>query len=501
MKVVSSQTMAHIESLAYKDGFSEEDFMEEAGSGVALIAHDFVENYGVDRHVILLCGKGNNAGDAYVAGIHLLHLDYQVDAYQLVPFNSCSHLCQKNAERFSHEGGRIHEIQFADQINWPINGLVIDGIFGTGFKGRVDEPYATVIQHANFTGLPIISVDIPSGLSGEKGLENGLAILAQETAFLSLPKTGFFINGGWDYIGKLRGVDFGLPEEYIEDVAPDLIMLSPDKMVMLLPPIKRSRNKYQAGHVIGLSGSPGMPGASILAGTAALRGGAGIVRILHPEGMQAELSASPPELIKIAYQFSEGEDVINLLNMAKATFIGPGIGRDTKMRDLLKEVLPKLDKPMVIDADALTLIAEFNLPIPKGAILTPHTGEMARLFNEETPKKITMDYLKKCQEYAQKNEIVLVLKGGPTFIFDNDDTIKVNPTGDPGMATAGSGDVLTGLLAALLAQGLQPSDAAMLGVYIHGLAGEHASEELTPYCMVASDIIDCFPIAFSFSPV
>jgi len=501
MKVVSSKQMAHLESLAYKDGFSEDDFMEEAGSGVALVAHDFVEEYGFDRHVIILCGKGNNAGDAYVAGIHLLHLDYQIDAYQLVPLKTCSTLCQKNAQRFLDDGGRIHEIQLADQIGWPVNGIVIDGIFGTGFTGEVQDPYATVIQHANYTGLPIIAVDIPSGLDGDNGTANGPIILAQETAFLGLPKTGFFLNAGWDHVGKLRGVDFGLPEEYIDQAEPDLIMLSPEKVIGALPPIKRSRHKYQAGHVIALAGSPGMPGAAILSGMAALKGGAGIVRILHPEGMQVELAASPPELIKTPYQYTEQQEIIDLLNMATAVYLGPGIGREDNVRKLLKFLLPKIEKPMVIDADALTLIAENNLPIPKNALLTPHVGEMARLLKQETPQHISMEFLKLCQQYAHAHEIVLVLKGGPTFIFDSEEEIKVNPTGDPGMATAGAGDVLTGLLAALLAQGLNPSQAAQLGVYLHGLAGEHAAQELTAYCMTASDILECFPMAFAFSPV
>lgn len=501
MKVVSSQQMARLESLAYKDGFSEEDFMEEAGSGVALVAHDFVEEYGFDRHVILLCGKGNNAGDAYVAGIHLLHLDYHVEAYQLVPLNTCSSLCQRNSQRFIHDGGTIHEIQIADQITWPINGIIIDGIFGTGFKGEVEDPFATVIEHANFTGLPVIAVDIPSGLDGETGAANGPVIMAQETAFLGLPKTGFFLNEGWDHVGKLRAVDFGLPEEYIDQAEADLIMLSPEKVIGFLPPIKRSRHKYQAGHVIGLAGSPGMPGAAILAGMSALKGGAGIARILHPNGMQAELAASPPELIKVAYEFSERQDILDMLNIATAIFLGPGIGRDEPIRKLLKFLLPKLEKPMVIDADALTLMAEDKLPVPKNAILTPHVGEMGRLLNIDTPKHITMDFLKLCQKYAQTHEIVLILKGGPSYIFNGEDTIKVNPTGDPGMATAGAGDVLTGLLTALLAQGLAPSAAAQLGVYLHGLAGEHAAQELTAYCMTASDILECFPMAFAFSPV
>lgn len=498
MKVITPVQMKNLEQEAYRDGASERDFMEEAGSGVGLIVHEFAERFGLERQVILLCGKGNNAGDAYVAGIHLLHLDYHVHAYQLFPLSDCSKLCQENALRFQQEGGLISTLGYDDEIPYPLDGLIIDGIFGTGFQGEVEEPISSYIQKANDSGLPIIAVDIPSGLNGETGEIQGPVIIAAETAFLGLPKQGFFLKEGWNAVGKLRHVDFGLGEEYIEEISGSFEMLIDEMMLPLLPSFKRSRNKYEAGYVVGLAGSPGMPGAAILSSFAALRGGAGIVRLLHPEGMESELAAAPYELIKTPYNPDKPGEVLEWMKKASSLFFGPGLGKLHPIEKLFLQILPHIKRPCVIDADALNIIAEQKVQIPEGAILTPHTGEMNRLLGLKTSPPLDTHFLEKCQNYAEERNITLVLKGGPTFIFHPLSPIYVSPVGDPGMATAGSGDVLTGLIAALLAQGVKPHDAACLGVYIHGVAGEQAALEMTSYCLVASDLFDFFPAAFAF---
>lgn len=495
MKVVTPQQMSRLESLAYRNGASESDFMEEAGSGVALIAHDYVENQNLNRHVILLCGKGNNAGDAYVAGVQLLHLDYEVTAYQLFSISESSNLCRHNHFSFINEGGTVKEISSSDEMEFPSSGIIIDGIFGTGFHGSVDETLATIIRAVNHSKLPIIAVDIPSGLNGKTGEVGREAIVATITAFLGLPKTGFFLRDGWNHVGTLSYVDFGLSKEYFSEIESNFVMLSPDILSPLMPEMKRNRHKYEAGHVVGLAGSIAMPGASLLSSLSCLCSGAGIVHLLHPKGMEKELASVPYELIKVPYGEDDYKTVLELMNRATATFIGPGLGVTKETRKLLQRILPKLEKPCVLDADALNIIAEDKLKIPSQAILTPHIGELKRLLNKKEIK-LTSEFLTECQTYAVDNSTTLVLKGGPTFIFHRNGSIYVCSKGDPGMATAGSGDVLTGLLASLLAQGLLPQDAAMLGVYIHGLAGEHAAMELTSYCMTASDIITYFPDAF-----
>jgi hydroxyethylthiazole kinase-like uncharacterized protein yjeF len=496
MKIVSPGQMAQLESMAYQEGYSESDFMEEAGSGVALVANDYVELHQLSRQVALLCGKGNNAGDTYVAGVHLLHLDYEVVAYPLSPLSECSLLCRENYHRFLEEGGQVREVFSPQDMAFPKSGIILDGIFGTGFRGQLGEPFASVIRLANHSHIPIIAIDIPSGLNGTTGEVAGEAIIATETAFLGLPKTGFFLRDGWNHVGKLRYVDFGLPRKFIDQAYTDLNMLTADMVQPMLPPIVRNRHKYQAGYVVGLAGSSQMPGAAILSSWASLKGGAGITRLLFPDGMQAELAASPFEIIKMPYQYSHLDPVLENLNKASATFIGPGLGQSQEVRHLLRQVLPQLTTPCVMDADALTVFAEEISKLPPKAILTPHMGEMLRLLKLSSPQILDRDFLDRCQQFTQEKQVTLVLKGGPTFIFHPSQPMMISIAGDPGMATAGSGDVLTGLLAALLAQGLETPYAAYLGVLVHGLAGEYAAQELTSYCLTASDIIFYFPEGF-----
>jgi ADP-dependent NAD(P)H-hydrate dehydratase / NAD(P)H-hydrate epimerase len=496
MKAVSPSQMAEIESQAYRAGASDAEFMQEAGSGVALVVHELVEKYDLERQALLLCGKGNNAGDTYVAGIDLLHLEYSVFALQMAPIETCSPLCRQNYENFIREGGQL--VRNFDAYTGA--GVIIDGIFGTGFRGKVSPEIATLIEQANNSGLPIVAVDIPSGLNGETGAVEGSAMIARETAFLGLPKTGFFLREGWNHVGQLRYVDFGLPEDLVESCPSELVMLTPDMLSPLFPRLKRNRHKYEAGYVVGLAGSPGMPGAAILSSAAALRGGAGIVRLLHPEGMQAELAAAPSELVRQAYHYPDIEPLAAAMNRASATFIGPGMGRTAEARALLLALLPRLQKPCVIDADALFLLGnEDKYALPENTLMTPHMGEMLHLLHLPPPAPaLTLDFLKRCQQFAVEKNIILILKGAPTFILSRAPALFVNPTGDPGMATAGSGDVLTGLLGALLAQKIPPLSAAMLGVFLHGIAGEVAAEELTSYSMNASDLIFHFPEAFKF---
>ena len=495
MKVVTPQQMSDLESQAYRDGASESDFMEEAGSGIALLVHDLAEERSVDRQIILLCGKGNNAGDAYVAGVHLRHLDYEVTAYQLFSIDECSNLCKQNSFRFLTDGGQIKELPNLEAFTLPSSGIIIDGIFGTGFHGSVPESISEFIKKANESNLPIVAVDIPSGLNGETGVVESEAIVATLTGFLGLPKLGFFLRDGWNHVGKLIHVDYGLPQQYAEEVDSEISIFSTQVIDPLWPTMKRNRHKYQAGLVVGLAGSPNMAGAAMLSSIAALHGGAGIVRLLYPEAMRNDLVASPYEIIKIPYKPEQPTNVLELLQSANATFIGPGLGLSSEVRDLLRAVIPNLTVPSVIDADALTIIAEENVKLSEHLVLTPHLGEMKRLLHI-SDFVLDLDFLHTCKKFAEEKNVTLVLKGAPTFIFHPGETIFACPHGDPGMATAGSGDVLTGLIAALLAQGLTTHHAAILGVYLHALAGEYAAEDLSSYFITASDILDFLPDAF-----
>jgi len=451
MKVVSPIEMSRIEKLAYKDGVSEEQFMNHAGAAIA----KYIEELPNKPKITLLCGSGNNGGDGYVAGKLLAHKGYKVQAFGATPISA---LCKLQAKRF----GKIDPLETATFDE----GIIIDALFGTGYHGDVKEPFKGVIDKANSSQLPIFAIDIPSA---------GL-IHATETLCLGLPKTSLFEC--WENVGHLSIHDFGLQDEYIELAEEEFDLITEIE----LPPIKRTRHKYEAGYVVGVGGSPGMPGAAILSSYATLKAGAGIVRLFHPAGMEAEFAGAPPEIIRSGYQ--DSKPILEAMEKASAVFIGPGFGLNRV--DLLKELL-QTKTPCVIDAEALTLVGEQNLQVPKGAILTPHAGELKRLLKEgETP-----------QQYADTNKVILVLKGAPTYIFSPNRTPFIMAHGDPGMATAGSGDVLTGIIAGILAQTKDPLVSAKVGTYIHGIAGEIAVQQLTSYCLVASDITAALPAAYA----
>ncbi|MCB1119567.1 MAG: NAD(P)H-hydrate dehydratase [Chlamydiia bacterium] len=496
MKVITAKKMAQLEQQAYSEGYSEENFMEEAGSGVALVVHDFIEWTGHDKTLYLLCGKGNNAGDAYVAGIHLLHLDYEIVAYQLFPEEACSPLCTKNIKRFIAEGGIVHYVHSIQEVQFVSDGVIIDGLLGTGFSGKLKGLLAEVVKKANYSPLPVISIDIPTGLDGTTGVVDEDAIEATTTAFLGFPKLGFFLNDGWNFSGSLEGVDFGLPHHLVDHTQPDLLMLEPTQIKKLIPKNKRSQHKYEAGYVTAIAGSKEMPGAAILTTLSSLRAGAGIVRLYHPQDMQPLIVSTPPEILKTSYD--SPEDLIAKINQSDAVIIGPGIGISSEKETLLSTLVPQLSIPCLLDADALTLYAQNPFPLPQNVVMTPHHGELKRLLKLESVDLIDSQLLNRCQEFASDLNVTLVVKGGPTFIFQKNLTPSVNPTGDPGMATAGSGDVLSGLIGAFLSRKLSCYDAARLGVYLHGLAGEHAAQDLGSACMIASDILNYFPLAFSF---
>jgi NAD(P)H-hydrate epimerase len=465
--VVIAQEMARIEQMAVDEGCSEEKFMAEAGRKVALAALEWIEREKIPKRVVLLIGKGNNGGDAFAAGIELLEEGVRVEALALYEPKDCSELNRKFRDRFLKRRGAIGAVSYEEA------GLIVDGFLGTGFKGKVDPKMGAEIERANGSGKPILAIDIPSGLDGTSGEVRGPCIRASETIALGLPKAGFFLRGGWNHVGRLRIEDFGLPKKFVEKG--ECFGWIPDLAKLKMPPMARNRHKYQAGYVVGLGGSEVFRGAPKMAGMAALRTGAGIVRIFHKE----EIGEAPLELI--CQKWSEKEWRAEL-KRAQAAFIGPGMGK--------KAMRWSVDLPVVLDADAI----QEDMDVPKRAILTPHRGEALRLLGL---KKDTLeeDLLARCQKWAVRKGAILVLKGAPTFIFSTGRPPVIVPHGDPGMATAGSGDVLTGILAGLLAQKMGCFEAAVLGVSLHALAGEEAAKEMTSYGLTASDLIAFLPKA------
>jgi NAD(P)H-hydrate epimerase len=494
MKVLSAEEMARIEQVAYQKGASEEEFMEAAGRGIAKAVEAFAFRHRLDWVITLLCGKGNNAGDTYVAGRMLRSSGFHVQAIQLAHFDSCSSLCRRHMAQFEEEGGEIIRVSSPSEITFPDRGLILDGVFGTGFRGTPQGLFAAGIEKANASDLPIIAVDTPSGINGSTGEVATPAIHASATVALGFPKTGLFITEGWNHVGEFTCVNFGIDPKIGASATAQFELATEEEICTLLPPLVRNRHKYEAGYVVGWAGSPLMPGAAILAGTSALRSGAGIVRIVHAPGVQLHQCGAPPELLDQSIESIDS----SLWERAKALFAGPGIGVNSSSTTLLKELLQKSDRPLVLDADALTILAQEKLTFPKETILTPHHGEMQRLLNSQVLNSNVSGkhLLEATHKFSKQYSCVVLLKGSPTFLFSPQLFPTIIARGDPGMATAGSGDVLTGVVAALLAQGLQAHHAALLGAMVHAIAGELAAQKLSSYAMSASDIMNELPNAF-----
>lgn len=501
MKVVSSQEMIQLEKQAYQKDYSEATFMKQAGLETGKAIHQYIETSHINKNGILLCGKGNNTGDGFVAATYLLKNNYQIYAFLTSPFSTWGILTQSHFLKFLKAGGIAIELLDRKDFPFPKEGFIIDAIFGTGFHGVVNDPYQTLIHQANTSQLPIFSIDIPSGLNGTDGSVELIAIHAKMTFYLGLPKIGFFLNEGWNHCGKLVGIDFGLPIDLINHFDTFMEMTTHAQVKDLLPKIVPNRHKYEVGCVVGLACSAEMPGAGVLSALGAFKAGAGIVKLLYPLGIEAQLSSSPYEIIKIGYSTQNFKEQLSNLNHVKAYFCGPGLGTSEITAQILLQFLTLIQKPCIIDADALNLMALHGFQFPFNSIITPHAGEMIRLLKankniiDEAPPIHSKEFLDLCQIYVNNKKVTLVLKGGPTFIFHPETPLLVCPFGDPGMATAGSGDVLTGIIAALLAQGLSTREASILGVYLHGIAGEIAAKELTSYCLMATDIINHLPKA------
>lgn len=470
--VLTTQEMIRLEEKAVADGYSREALMQQAARRVADIAQKYVNQ---KERILLFVGKGNKGGDALATGAFLLQEGFLVDAFCLSSSQESSPLNQQMRRFFEEKGGRI----LSDDVEINSYGLLIDGLLGTGFRGALSPDLAIWIQRINTSHKPCLAIDLPSGLNGTTGEGADEAIQATATIALGCAKSGFFLRNGWNCVGKLYVEDIGLPSVYLQKAKKFAELCHP--AALKLPHLVRNRHKYQAGYVVGYGGSKQFSGAPKLSSLAALRTGAGIVRLFHPEG--AEMEYSLFELIHTVWDEAAWN---HELSRASSIFVGPGLGRVPNMKEWLIKHLAHVDVPCVLDADAL--VADPS-SWPKQVVLTPHRGEVLPLIScKEAPSD--EELLIKCQALSDRTGAVIVLKGGPTFIFGPKRIPLIIPYGDPGMATAGSGDVLTGMIAAFLAQGLSCWDGAALGTTLHALAGERVAKKKSSYALIASDLID-----------
>ncbi|MFH1038264.1 MAG: NAD(P)H-hydrate dehydratase [PVC group bacterium] len=458
-------------------------------------------------------GKGITGGDALVAARLLAGQGIRTMTFLLAKAPELKGDVALNCDRLLQVHVPLTELVSEDGLSVLRDALreadlAIDGIFGTGFTGGARGLAAGAIKLVNLASrgihpLRVVAIDIPSGLDGESGEVAGEAIRADRTVTMGLPKTGMVRGDGLNCCGRIAVADIGFPSEVIAEVQSDLEMITGDDLAALLPLRVRTSHKGDYGHVLVIAGSPGMTGAAALTSSAALRAGAGLVTLAIPAGLNAILEEKCTEVMTLPLPETAAGTlspdaaglILEFCRKASAVALGPGLSRNAETGLLVKELLRNCPVPMVIDADGLNLIAEDPSILKESRpplILTPHPGEMGRLTGV-TKETLRNNREESARLFAREHQLTLVLKGAGTLIASPAGPLWVNVTGNPGMATGGTGDVLTGLIAGFRAQGLPDGDAARLGVFVHGDAGDRAAEKRGQISLLASDLLDEVP--------
>ena len=470
------------------------DLMERAAQKLYLEVLRKVE---ADQKILVFAGPGNNGGDALAVARMLLQSTLQVQVI-LLHTGKISADCETNRERLFRKFPTALSTQ-SDRFEAPVieqNTIIIDGLFGSGLTRPLSGIYAEAIHWINKSGCTVFAIDIPSGLQGEENIpltpkgEQDIAIIEADYTFsLQFPKLAFLLPENAKYVGKWEVLDIGIHPYAIAETETAFYSLEKSIIQSIVKPRSMFSHKGTFGHAFIVAGSKGMAGASVLSSKAALRSGAGLVTVHGPECNRTIVQTAVPEVIfqsDVETGFSSDLQSIEPYN---AIAIGPGIGKQPETATMLRKFLKNATKPCILDADALNIIGEDKKLlqfIPKNSILTPHPKEFERLF--ETCNSSYQRILK-AQEMSKKLGIIIILKGSHTLIAIPDGKMYFNSTGNSGMATAGSGDVLTGVLAGLLAQGYTPEETSKLGVFLHGRSGDLTLKEQTEESLIAGDII------------
>lgn len=423
------------------------------------------------RSLLVLCGGGNNAGDGYVLA-RLARADgLAVRVIALADPLALPGDAARAYEEFASAGGTLRS--FAPELAQSCD-MIVDALIGSGLKRDVSGEYLEIIGAINESGTPITSLDIPSGLDGDTGIARGIAVRANLTVSFVGLTCGLFLADGPSHCGRIMFAEIGLPDELYASMTPTLARQYRDELGATLPPRSLNSHKGQFGHVLCVGGAEGMPGAVRLCAEAALRGGAGLVTVATAASHAQSIVAARPELMTQGIHTPDQLD--DLLKRASVVACGPGLDVADWGQECLRRVLAS-GKPVVLDADALNILADnpdWWANAPAVRIITPHPGEAARLLGV-SPLTVQTDRVASLQKLRKLTGAITVLKGAGTLVADADNVPSICPFGNPGMSAAGMGDVLTGLIAALLAQGLDAPSAARMGVLTHALAGDSAA--------------------------
>jgi NAD(P)H-hydrate epimerase len=497
VKIVTAEIMRALDAQAMREGGAPGAvLMENAGRAVFGL---LCERHGPVRGRVfhVLCGVGNNGGDGFVVARRLRLAGAEVRVS-----------LAGGADRIRGDARVMYELMERCGVS-PVGlaspqGPIVDALLGTGSQGAPRGPIAQAIDWANAAGRPIVSVDVPSGLDADTGATPGSAIRAAATVTFAYPKLGLLVGQGPECCGDLVVDDIGIDWEALHPSTP-YRWIRPSDVAARLPRRDREAHKGRFGHVLITGGSRGMSGAVCLAARAALRAGAGLVTIATPESIQPTVAACVPEAMTLPLPERGGvltEEAAPLVAEAartrSAVCVGPGLGRGPDAAAFVFALISTCDRPLAVDADALNAIAEAPerwAPLSSEVALTPHPGEAARLLGTSTAQ-VQSDRIGTVRHLAARFGVVAVLKGASTLVADGyapsgaEMPVAVNTTGNPGMATGGSGDALTGAIGAFLGFGLPATDAAMAGVYVHGRAGDLAAGRFGVDGLTAGDIAD-----------
>jgi NAD(P)H-hydrate epimerase len=481
--------------------------MESAGRGCvdAVIRHFPAIG---QMKVGIAAGRGNNGGDGFVIARYLATRDIDVTVYLLSARDRIRGDAAFNLQLIDRLGVPVFEVPDINAFEACRNqmtrcNLWIDALLGTGLKSEVRGPFKPCIEWLNEQQAPVVAVDIPSGLDSDTGKPCGCCTRAALTVTFAFPKIGQVVLPGAEFVGRLEVVDIGIPPTVVGQVSPHHRLLSCHDVKRAFKPRRLECHKGSAGHLLVIGSSPGKTGAVAMTSQAAMRVGAGLVTVGVPkslnlamESLLTEVMTVPlPENKEHSLGLSAFEKIMRLLEGKKGLAIGPGLGTGKPTQNLVRRVIEASPVPVVVDADGLNaLVGETaslkNLKVP--VVMTPHPGEMARLVGK-TAASIQENRIGESRRFATKNRVHLVLKGARTLIAHPDGFVAINPTGNPGMASGGMGDVLTGMIAGLVVQGMGVPQATEAAVYLHGKAADALAGARGPVGYLASEVSEILP--------
>jgi hydroxyethylthiazole kinase-like uncharacterized protein yjeF len=475
--------------------------MENAGRQVVAAMEAMYTDL-LERHVAVLCGRGSNGGDGFVVARTLVQRGVEVSVFLIGGVAEVKGDARTNLEILGRLGLSVVEI--ADSQAWELHfseisdcTLIVDAIFGIGINAPLTGLMETVVADVNGSGIPIVSIDLPSGLSADSPEPLGDSIEASMTVTLAAPKISLVLPPAERRAGDIVIADIGIPSDVIESLdGPRVEFLTRSGMRELVSPRSVDSHKGDYGHVLVVAGARGTTGAAHLAGISALRSGAGLVTIATPACCQPIVASLAPEYMTVPIDETpdglDPESVDRLIDLARDVIaIGPGLGQGASTKRFVKALVDRATMPLVIDADGLNAFSDDPDRLAgregRDVIITPHPGEMARLVGMSSDE-VQASRLEIARNFAVSHHAYVVLKGHRTLIATPDEKVFINPTGNAGMATGGTGDVLTGMIAAWLAQLLDAEAACKLAVYLHGMAGDLAEADEGEVSMTAGDV-------------